>query len=322
MGTLIIRLLGSVEVEFGDCVVRTFPTQKCRTLLSYLAMRHDRRCPRGEIAGELWPEVDEQRARNRLSTELWRLRAVINATGAADEHYISVGRGDIAFDSSASCWIDVAAFEAELSRMAGCDPAALGAADHNALRTAVGWYRGDLLEGLYDDWCQVPREALRAQFIAALELLMRHDMLLGHWSGAAELGRRLLTFDPLLEQVHRDLMLAYHRAGDRAQALRQFAICRELLRAQLDVEPMLETTEVYRQVLESEVSGVAGTTVRRPIDDVAQLARPSPRRTIDLALSRLDTVQALLHRLRDEITAAKPEKQPAGGRRSKDSLDC
>ena len=62
---------------------------------------------------------------------------------------------------------------------------------------------------------------------------------------------RLLTIDPLQEDVHRSLMRLYHEIGNAAQALRQYVACEKALRKELGVEPEDATKELRRTILRS-----------------------------------------------------------------------
>jgi DNA-binding SARP family transcriptional activator len=60
---------------------------------------------------------------------------------------------------------------------------------------------------------------------------------------------RLLELDPERERWHRALMRAYAAAEERGLALRQFHLCRQLLRERLGVEPGQETQALFRSLL-------------------------------------------------------------------------
>ena len=46
-------------------------------------------------------------------------------------------------------------------------------------------------------------------------------------------------------------MRLYQQNGQRALALRQFESCRDMLRAELDISPMVETIRLYRKIAEN-----------------------------------------------------------------------
>ena len=61
-------------------------------------------------------------------------------------------------------------------------------------------------------------------------------------------GVRLLGVDPCREDAHRMTMRAYVRLGARAQALRQYNICRLVLAEEFDATPEPATEQLFQLV--------------------------------------------------------------------------
>ena len=61
----------------------------------------------------------------------------------------------------------------------------------------------------------------------------------------AAAARRLINFEPTHEGAVRSLMKAFAQMGDRAQAIREFERCRQVLQRMLDLPPSKETIAVY-----------------------------------------------------------------------------
>ncbi|GAA3876873.1 hypothetical protein GCM10022404_28270 [Celeribacter arenosi] len=157
---------------------------------------------------------------------------------------------------------------------------------------AIKRYKGDLLESVYSDWCLLWRENLRAKHTAALEFMLRATMARKEWSGALGYARDLLALDPLMENVHRAVMRCHFHNGNRALALRQYALCEQLLREELGVAPMDETRRVQETILavNPEVSRahsekLAATSIPRPV------GRHTTAQKVDLALSNINTAR-------------------------------
>src|SRR5262249_32187600 len=72
-------------------------------------------------------------------------------------------------------------------------------------------------------------------------------------------AQRLLQLDPAREETHRLLMRLYAAAGQRAQALRQYEHCRDILERDLQAKPDTETERLHRQ-LQSETRPAVETT--------------------------------------------------------------
>jgi DNA-binding SARP family transcriptional activator len=121
------------------------------------------------------------------------------------------------------------------------------------LQQAAALYGGDLLESLsfeddsLDAWCAAERTRLRDRCHEVLATLTSHYADTQNLDAAIETGRRLVGLDPLREDAHRSLMRIYQRAGRRADALKQYRLCVDILRRELNVEPEPATTRLYHE---------------------------------------------------------------------------
>lgn len=226
---LSLQLLGSARVALGDEIV--LPTRKSLALLVYLALNPE--IGRAALAELLWTDRAADEARRNLRQELHRLNAL--PVGA----WIEV-RGDV------------------LSLRAGADVdvhrlhAAIGAGD---VEGVAALYRGPLLHGFdikgasgFMDWLAHERDRLARARREAWRDRARAAEAGGDVAGALAMVRSLLADDPLHEELHRDAMRLLHLAGDRNGALAHFERLRELLAAELDVEPQQETKQLARRI--------------------------------------------------------------------------
>jgi DNA-binding SARP family transcriptional activator len=140
----------------------------------------------------------------------------------------------VQFDPQADLCLDVEAFEIQASHD-----------DVASLQSAGALYRGDFLDGFYDDWIINERYQLETLFVEALARLMVSQESRGEQEGALSTALRLLDHDPLPEDAHRLAMCTYCRLGQRKAALEQYRRCREVVQEELGAEPMVETTELY-----------------------------------------------------------------------------
>jgi DNA-binding SARP family transcriptional activator len=246
MAALRIYALGRLRVSYDQALL-DFPTKKAQDLLCFLLLHAGETLERELIAERLWPMRRLGKARRCLSTTLWRLRQTLECLSPSTQPYLLTGRSTLAFNTTAPYWFDVEAFERQATfGLAGSLPCA--EVQRRALEEALDLYRGDLLEGCYEDWCLVERERLQLLHLRVLKRLQRDCRLGGAFEAAISYGHRLLTLDPLQEDVHRELMRCYVEVGQRPLALEQFQRCQEILRRELHIEPMPETWQLYRQI--------------------------------------------------------------------------
>lgn len=239
VSALRIKLLGGFEARSGSGKTLVVPTRKMQVLLAYLAVSGARPVPRQRLLALLWSNRSDEQARNSLRHALSALRRALSGNGTTP---LRVDRTSAALDPGL-VEVDVRRFERLLDE-----------GGRGALQRAADLYRGDLLAGLVvrdpaaDEWLFQERERLRGRAVDALDRLLALQTREGVQARAVETARKLLSLDPFQEPAHRALMAAFAASGQRSQALRQYRICRELLRRELDVEPEAATEKLYRSV--------------------------------------------------------------------------
>jgi len=247
-----LALLGNVEIRRDGLPVTDFKSSKAQALLCYLVVT-DQPHTRPALAGLLWGDMPEAKARMNLSQALSHLRRL------GGDH-LSITRQTVAFNRESDYWLDVDVFEARVNDTSGD-------ARITALQEAVQLYRGDFLDGLYvrnapefEMWILAQRARLRELALQALHMLVVHH------AGQGEAGRataidyttRLLTLEPWQEEAHRLMMRLLALSGRRSASLVQYERCRQILAEELGVEPAVETTALYEQIRDGDLSGVVG----------------------------------------------------------------
>jgi DNA-binding SARP family transcriptional activator len=264
-------------------------------LFAYLALNRKAPHTREHLAGVFWGESAEERARHTLNTTLWRINRVlepVDATGGGARGYLRVSPQHIGFNAASGVWLDVAEFE---SRCALAEQTDAPAQRFALYSQAVSLYRGDLLADCYEDWCIVERERLQGLYVRALAQLMAYNSSNADYDRAIDCARRILSCDPLREEVHRDLMRLHLNAGQPAAALRQYRQCEDLLRDELGVEPAPETRALLTPILGAS-SNARPAQQRDLAARVADLAA-----ACDAAQAQLLAATALLRELTSQL---------------------
>jgi DNA-binding SARP family transcriptional activator len=239
------------------------------------------------LAGLLWGERPDRVARRNLRTEIWRIRQVVEAGHELRGRHIVARAGEIGFNTRSPYWLDVEVFEQAIGRVRPRPAGPLQPGEYDALRSAMMLYRGDALEGLYEEWCATEQERLRGLMVATLETMLRHHAGRGEWAVALDFGERILRFDPLREHIHREVMLCHIARGDRPAAAAHFHACRRLLRAELGIEPMPETVALYRAIQGESDGG-------QPESPADRSRRAASRDGTTAVVSAVDHVRAAL----------------------------
>jgi DNA-binding SARP family transcriptional activator len=193
-------------------------------LIALLALR-DRSLSRAYLAGLLWPEYSAERSLADLRTALWRVNHSCASLVATTGMRLSL-RDEVQVDVRA---------------LTAVGRAAVGPGAKSVLAELAGmsWFELslDLLPDWYDDWLVDDREGVRQLRLHALEVLADELSLLGRHAEAIQAALAAVRLEPLRETGHATLIRAHLAEGNRSEARRQFYRCRDLLAAELAVEP-------------------------------------------------------------------------------------
>jgi DNA-binding SARP family transcriptional activator len=266
-GSLLVELVGKADSEIVDIPPRS------RALLAVLALGMGRSFTRSELLQIIWGDSDRGGSSGSLNTALWRLRSAIErSTHKANEFIRSDHRGAIGLVENV-VWLDVVEFQSLTSPPLAKALEFMDANDISSLNSAVGLYRADLLVDNAEQWALHERERLRRIYLNALGRLMRVSALRSDYECAIRHAQKILDIDMLREDIHRELMRYFLQNGQRAHALMQFEKCRTLLRTELAIQPMRETQELYKQIVDPAIvnnnSFVNGPAARAPTVDIS-----------------------------------------------------
>ncbi len=256
------------EMEFGllgPLVVRSngadvpVPRGKQRVLLSVLLLNAGHLVPASVLAEVLWGPEPPSSAEASIRNYVKRLRQVLGPAGR--ERLCTQPPGYLI--RVADDELDVYRFEAllEAARASAQEGAWQDAA--RQARASLALWRGEPLADAESDALvqrEVPRLVeLRVQ---AIETRLDADLHLGrHAEVIAEL-ERLTAAHPLREHLYSLLMLALYRSGRQAEALAAYQRAREIVVAELGVEPGAGLRELHHQMLSADPALAVTESIR------------------------------------------------------------
>jgi DNA-binding SARP family transcriptional activator len=304
-------MFGKLSVSRGDDVVAAIGPCKVQELLCYLLTHRDRPHSREVLAAMLWGDSPTALSKKYLRQALWQLQVAIGCRiDHAKRRTLRIETDWVQLDSGAGLWLDVAMFEDAYRRAQGMAAEALDDETRRALEEATAVYRGDLLDGWYQEWCVYERERLQGMYLTMLEKLMTSCEVRHEYEAGLEHGERVLRYDRAREATHRNLMRLRHLNGDRAGALRQYERCVMALREELEVEPAAETVTVHDQIRAGALQalpratpvGLPTTPVRDVVDQLRDLSQAVHRIAREL--------DDRIRRFEDSIAMAVPAEPP------------
>jgi DNA-binding SARP family transcriptional activator len=305
---LTVRLFGRLSVHHCDRELDRLPTCKPLELFCYLLLHREQLHSREVLASLLWGDYTTSQSKKYLRQALWQIRTLIRKAQPiflTDMQSLKV--------SPTGIWLDVAAFEIASLQFRDVPGQKMTDANADAINTAVQLYRGDLLEGWYQDWCLFERERLRNLYLLMLDKLMVYSENRKQHEAGLEFGERILRLDRAHERTYQSMMRLHYGAGDRAGAIRVFQRCTTALQEELGIVPGRQTMQILDQIR----ADCAPDVPRGISKDPAQYAnKPEPFAFLQImaqlrqALSLLNDAQTHIQSDLPETEVTPPSKAP------------
>ncbi len=243
-----VRTLGGLRIEIDgqSLAFKGKVAKKPLELLLFVIASSGVEVAVGTVAFALWRELEGDKAHAALTVALHRLRKLL---GRDDALLLDAGRLSL---NPQRVWVDCLAFE-QLADSVGVPslsaPAtALPPAVRAAAERAQALYGGPFLHGSDDEaWQLVYRSRLASKFKRMVTLLAQAATARGDGAAARAMLERGLEFDPLAEDLVRDLMRELIAAGEMAAALTVFERCRLAIAQRLGAQPSPATLSLLAQ---------------------------------------------------------------------------
>src|SRR5207342_2053998 len=192
-----------------------------------------------------WGESPPATWEKALTVIASKLRGLVAEYGIT----LTAAFGCYRLDLPEGTWVDL--FAAASGAQDAEDALAAGELDQAraAAEPAESLARRPFLPGEDGVWVEQKRHDLADIRERALSVLADACLRSGAAREAAKWAEELIALSPFREAGYRRLMEAHVVAGNRAEALRVYEQCRQLLAEQLGAYPSPETESIYRQLL-------------------------------------------------------------------------
>jgi YVTN family beta-propeller protein len=261
-----VFLTGRVAVETDGAVIdeAQLGGRQGRLLFAYLVAERSRPVPRDELAEALWGETPPATRDKALTVIASKLRGALADAGLDGRELLTAAFGCYRLDLPEGTWVDL--FAAASSAQDAEQALAAGELDQAraAAESAESLARRPFLPGEDGTWVEQKRRDLADIRERALSVLADACLRSGAAREAAKWAEELIALSPFREAGYRRLMEAHVVAGNRAEALRVYEQCRQLLAEELGAYPSPETDSIYRALLEAPQTSVRTTSVAEP----------------------------------------------------------
>jgi DNA-binding SARP family transcriptional activator len=204
-------------------------------LVAFLAL-HDRAQTRHQMASTLWPESSDEQAGASLRSAVSRLQGPARQALKVTTRELGMAEGVV---------VDVHRSQSLAHRLLDREPPP---SKEDIGRDAVAALSDDLLPGWYDDWVVLAAENWRQLRVQALEAVASRLTAIGRLAEAAGAALAAVRAEPLREAARAALIRVHLAERNPAGAIGEFERYRELLQAELGLEP----TARLRRLLEDD----------------------------------------------------------------------
>jgi DNA-binding SARP family transcriptional activator len=304
MRKLSVCLLGKFSARRDEDELTGLDVTKIQHLFCYLLLYRMRPHTREALGALLWGDSPTAQSKKYLRQALWQLQSALNLGANPIEDYTLMIEADwIGINSKADLSLDVAEFEQNFAAVQGVPSHELDEQKAQSIMNAAQLYRGDLMEGCYEEWCLYERERFQNMYLAMLDKLMSYCEAHNQYETGLQYGSRILCYDRAREHAHRKLMRLRYLAGDRTGALRQYERCVKALEEELGVKPAKKTLALYEQIRADQLDDPPFATSKVDVElEPTTTTAPLPE-----VLNRLKRIRAVLanlqHQIKEDIQA-------------------
>lgn len=203
--------------------------------MAFLIVNRGTDTARERLIDVFWPDVDPDRARDSLSTALHSIRRSLRTAGIDASAFLLTTKSIVRWRTDAE--VD----SEEFARLAARD-------DPLAIQEALELYKGDFLEGDYEEWVAAERERLATLYESVLVRAVRT-------SNDTEAARRLIARSTYDEQAYAAIIDEELRAGRRSLAASWVERCRTDL-SEVGVEPSATFEARFGSIVHVEPRGI------------------------------------------------------------------
>ena len=249
LARLRIYLTGRISAEYGETLVdeRVLPGRQGRIAFAFIVSERQRPITKEELTSVVWPDATPKGIETALAALLSKLRGALKK--ATSETGLEVRSGTIQLHLPSDAWIDLEDAANSLDVAEGAQRAGDPHAAWSHAVALVTIARRPFLPGEDAPWIEARRVRLRSLLVRALHVLSQISATNGEHALAIQYATEIIELEPFRETGYRHLMQMHARMGNRAEALRVFGKCRELLRDELGADPSQETERVFLDIL-------------------------------------------------------------------------
>ncbi|MFL5654920.1 MAG: BTAD domain-containing putative transcriptional regulator [Ktedonobacteraceae bacterium] len=251
---LYVTCFGRFAVNRAGKTLDLCSSRKGQAILRYFIAQEGHKATIDTLMVLLWPEDEPEVAQSKLHSAISALRRSLNYNCGCDPGYTYILCKNRVYYLNPSVVIQTDVDEFLQCYQAGIQTSRERAAQQAALyERACRLYTGPFLpEDLYADWSFLQREQLSQIYLTMCRALTDYYIETKKYEDAAKWATAVLKVNHCDEAAHLQLIQVYAAQGRRSEAFQQYQRCERILREELGMTPLPETTREFQRVFTSE----------------------------------------------------------------------
>ena len=249
---LTVNVLGPVEI-FRDPAKPLAPdawtTRRAREILCAIATSKNRRLAKDVIIDTFWKDEDPAVVEKNLHPTISHIRKALNSRQAIKQNFLIFRDGAYQLRPEFVYRIDAEIFKQSFADAQAAKKSGDNALLRSSLESAYALYRGEYMEGVYDDWAESQRQFYSEHILRTVKALAKLSVVEKQWNDALRYAREALGHDPYREDLHRLVMKILAAQRKPAAVKQHYADMEQVLKAELGVLPAAETRRLYQELM-------------------------------------------------------------------------
>ncbi|KAB1162077.1 AfsR/SARP family transcriptional regulator [Micromonospora sp. AMSO12t] len=239
------QLLGPLEIT-GSTGPVLLTSARQRTVLAMLLIEAPCPVTMDRLVEAVWEDDPPSTARNQIQICISRLRQTFRQNGSTD--LIETTASGYLLRTSESS-IDVGAFRSFTEAARRAESAGQLADSVQHMRRALTLWRGKALSDIGGSLVRSIAAQLEESRLTLIDELVSMEHQIGCYGDSIEQLTQLVKDYPLRERLWAHFMTALHQTGRRADALLAYRAARDVLVAEVGIEPGEELRRVHGLIL-------------------------------------------------------------------------
>ena len=248
---LTIKVLGPVEIYRDPSKLfapDAWTTRRSRDIFCYIATRKNHRVPKEVLIEAFWGDEDLASVEKNFHPTISHIRKALNSRQDIKQNFIVFRDGSYQLNPEYSYSIDSDDFLHFIASAENSKREKDAISLRSALESAYAAYRGEFMEGCYDDWAEEQRIYFQEQFVRVLNGLAKLSVSESRWNDALKYAGETLQIDPYREDLHRLVIKVLVAQNKLPAAKKHYENMSKQLLDELGVEPSAETMRLLKEI--------------------------------------------------------------------------